>query len=75
MDIIVFEVKKNGDIIELDWLIDGEWGGSSVDIVFKSVLVEIIMKEMIENYSWKYLDDYFSVFEDFEIKKCSCWKG
>lgn len=75
MDIVVFEVKKNGDIIELYWLSDGEWGGSSVDIVFKSVLVEIIMKEMIENYRWKYLYDYFSLFFDFENKKCSCWKG
>lgn len=75
MDITVLEVKQNGDIIELDRLTDGEWGGSSVDTAFKSALAEITTKEMIENYSRKYPDDYLSVFEDFEIKKRSCRKG
>lgn len=75
VDITVLKVKQNGDIIELDRLTDGEWGGSSVDTAFKSALAEITTKEMIENYSRKYPDDYLSVFRDFGIKKRSCRKG
>lgn len=75
MDITALEVKKNGDIIELDRLTDGEWGGICVDTAFKSVLVEIATKEMIENYSRKYPYDYLSLFENFENKKRNCRKG
>lgn len=75
VDISVHEVKKNRDIKELDRLTNGEWGGSSVDTAFKSVLGEIATKEMIENYSRKYPDDYLSLFEDFEKNKRSCRKG
>lgn len=75
MDITVLEVKKNGDIKELNRSSDGEWGGSSVDTAFKSVLAEIATKEMIENYSRKYPYDYLSLFEDFENKKRSYRKG
>lgn len=69
MDITVLEVKKNGDIKELNRSSDGEWGGSSVDTAFKSVLAEIATKEMIENYSRKYPYDYLSLFKDFELSK------
>lgn len=75
MDITALEVKKNGDIIEMDRLTDGEWGGICVDTAFKSVLVEIATKEMIENYSRKYPYDYLSLFENFENKKRNCRKG
>lgn len=50
MDIIVYEVKLNGYLKELDWVSGGDWGGISVDMVFKSVLVEIVMEGMIEGY-------------------------
>lgn len=52
-----------------------ELGGSSVDKVFKGVLMEIVIEEMLERYSKKYLDDYLSLFRDFENKKCIYWKG
>nr|XP_034311452.1 heat shock 70 kDa protein 12A-like [Crassostrea gigas] len=75
VDITVLEVKNNGDIKELHRSSDGELGGSSVDTAFKRALAEITTKEMIENYSRKYLDDYLNMFEDFEIKKRICRKG
>lgn len=75
MDITVLEVKNNGDIKELHRSSDGELGGSSVDTAFKRALAEITTKEMIENYSRKYPDDYLNMFEDFEIKKRICRKG
>lgn len=75
MDITVLEVKNNGDIKELHRSSDGESGGSSVDTVFKSVLAEISMKEMIENYRRKYPYDYLSLFENFENKKRRFQKG
>ncbi|XP_065923810.1 heat shock 70 kDa protein 12A-like [Magallana gigas] len=75
VDITVLEVKNNGDIKELHRSSDGESGGSSVDTVFKSVLAEISMKEMIENYRRKYPYDYLSLFENFENKKRRFQKG
>lgn len=49
----------------------GDCGGSSVNKVFESVLVEIVIEEMFESYSKNYLIDYFDLFKDFELKKCS----
>lgn len=47
---------------ELDWVSGGGWGGICVDMVFKSVLVEIVIKEMIEGYRYKYFSEYLELF-------------
>lgn len=40
----------------------GGWGGICVDMVFESVLVEIVIEEMIERYRYKYFSEYLELF-------------
>eukprot|EP00105_Crassostrea_gigas_P026536 XP_011447532.1 PREDICTED: heat shock 70 kDa protein 12A isoform X1 [Crassostrea gigas] len=75
VDITVHEVKPNGHLKELDRASGGDWGGTSVDMAFKSALAEIVTEGMIEGYCQKYTGDYIELFRDFEIKKRKCGKG
>lgn len=75
VDITVHEVKPNGHLKELDRASGGDWGGTSVDMAFKSTLAEIVTEGVIEGYCHKYTGDYIELFRDFEIKKRKCGKG
>nr|XP_034311557.1 heat shock 70 kDa protein 12A [Crassostrea gigas] len=75
VDITVHEVKPNGHLKELDRASGGDWGGTSVDMAFKSALAEIVTEGMIEGYCHKFTGDYIELFRDFEIKKRKCGKG
>lgn len=60
---------------ELERASSGDWGGTSVDVAFKSALAEIVTEELIERYRQKFPEDYLKLIMNFEIKKRYCQKG
>lgn len=46
-----------------------DWGGKNVDLLFISVLVDIVGKDVMENFSVIYDYDFFVFLNDFEMKK------
>lgn len=55
MDIIIFEVKWNGCLKIIDKLGYGGLGGIIVNRIFKSVLEEILIEEIIESYCYEFI--------------------
>lgn len=62
---------------ELELASSGDWGGTSVDVAFKSALadLEIVTEELIERYRQKFPEDYLELIKNFEIKIRYCQKG
>lgn len=54
---------------ELERASSRDWGGTSVDVAFKSALAEIVTEELIERYRQKFPEDYLELIKNFEIKK------
>lgn len=50
VDIIIYEVIKEGKLKELVRVSGGDWGGISVDVVFEEVLVEIVGKDLMDMF-------------------------
>lgn len=69
VDIIIFEVKWNGCLEIIEKVSYGDLGGFIVNRIFKSVLEEIVIKEMIEGYCYEFIEDYIELFKEFEKRK------
>lgn len=69
VDIIIYEVIKEGKLKELVRVSGGDWGGISVDVVFEEVLVEIVGKDLMDMFCNYYIVDYLELFRNFELKK------
>lgn len=69
VDIIIFEVKWNGCLKIIEKVSYGDLGGFIVNRIFKSVLEEIVIKEMIEGYCYEFIEDYIELFKEFENRK------
>lgn len=69
IDITVHEVKDNGSVKELHKANGGDWGGTKVDALFTSLLVDIVGKGVMETFSSVHKYDFLLMLRDFEVKK------
>nr|XP_034302784.1 heat shock 70 kDa protein 12A isoform X1 [Crassostrea gigas] len=69
IDITVHEVRENGSVKELHKANGGDWGGTKVDELFTSFLVNIVGKGVMEAFSSDNKYDFLDLMRDFEIKK------
>ncbi|XP_052674624.1 heat shock 70 kDa protein 12A-like [Crassostrea angulata] len=69
IDITVYEVRENGSVKELHKANGGDWGGTKVDELFTSLLVNIVGKGVMEAFSSENKYDFLDLMRDFEIKK------
>nr|XP_034302783.1 heat shock 70 kDa protein 12A-like [Crassostrea gigas] len=69
VDITVHEVRDNGSVKELHKANGGDWGGTKVDASFKSLLVDIVGKDVMETFISKNKYDFFHLLRNFEVKK------
>ncbi|XP_052277506.1 heat shock 70 kDa protein 12A-like isoform X3 [Dreissena polymorpha] len=74
VDITVYEVycddqTKTVALRELDKANGGEWGGTSVDGEFESMLEEVLGPEVMEIVRSQYNEDFMSLMAVFEVKK------
>lgn len=69
IDITVHEIKDNGSVKELHKANGGDWGGTKVDALFTSLLVDIVGKDVMETFSSVHKYDFLLMLRDFEVKK------
>lgn len=68
-DISVHEKLPNGRLKEIHKASGGPWGGISVDKNYLQMLEHVFGCSEIENLKSQYMEDYFDLLRDFEIKK------
>lgn len=69
IDITVHEVKDDGSVKELHKANGGDWGGTKVDALFTSLLIDIVGKDVMETFISKNKYDFLHLMRDFEVKK------
>lgn len=69
IDITVHEVKDDGSVKELHKANGGDWGGTKVDALFTSLLIDIVGKDVMETFSSIHKYDFLLMLRDFEVKK------
>ena len=68
-DITVHEVQPNGSLREVHKATGGAWGGTKVDGAFYQFLVKLFGNDVLVTLKEEHMDDYLSLFRDFETKK------
>ncbi|XP_045203505.2 heat shock 70 kDa protein 12B-like isoform X2 [Mercenaria mercenaria] len=71
VDITCHEVSSNGSLTELHPPIGGDFGGTSVDNKFVSVLNRIFGADIVHQFKIKYTESYWELMSGFELKKRS----
>ncbi|XP_052277819.1 heat shock 70 kDa protein 12A-like isoform X2 [Dreissena polymorpha] len=69
VDITVHEVNEDGSLNELYHPSGGDFGGIHVDNKFLSILQSIFGKEILNEFRYTYMREYWELMNDFEIKK------
>ncbi|XP_061183692.1 heat shock 70 kDa protein 12A-like isoform X2 [Saccostrea echinata] len=68
-DITVHEVQGNQNLREVHHATGGAWGGTKVDDAFYQFLVKLFGNDVLTTLKNDNMDDYISLFRDFETKK------
>ena len=68
-DITVHEVHEDGSLNVLYHPSGGDFGGIHVDNKFLSILQSIFGKEILNEFRYTYMREYWELMNDFEIKK------
>ncbi|CAG2251357.1 unnamed protein product [Mytilus edulis] len=69
VDVTVHEIQEDGALQEVHYASGGCWGGSTVDMEFRNLLINIFGSQVIEEANSKYPHEILDLFLDFEMKK------
>ena len=69
VDVSVHEVLEDNNLRELYKASGGAWGGTTVDEVYKDVLIKIFGMGVFTKFKNEIMDDYIDIFRTFEVKK------
>ncbi|XP_076117720.1 heat shock 70 kDa protein 12A-like [Mytilus galloprovincialis] len=69
VDVTVHEIQEDGALQEVHYASGGCWGGSTVDMEFRNLLINIFGSDVIEEANSKYPHEILDLFLDFEMKK------
>ncbi|OWF53935.1 heat shock 70 kDa protein 12B-like [Mizuhopecten yessoensis] len=74
IDITVHQVQKNETIKEIHKASGGNWGGTSVDDEFESLLSDIVGEQIFREFKNDSVEDLLELYRNFEVKKRSISK-
>ncbi|OWF53934.1 heat shock 70 kDa protein 12B-like [Mizuhopecten yessoensis] len=74
IDVTVHQVQKNGTIREIHKASGGNWGGTSVDEEFESLLSDIVGEQIVREFKNDFVEDVLELYRSFEMKKRSISK-
>ena len=69
IDITIHEITPSGGLKEIHAASGGGWGGVLVDEAFKSLLIDIVGKEVVTKFVRKETEDWLDLCRMFEFKK------
>ncbi|XP_060556060.1 heat shock 70 kDa protein 12A-like [Ruditapes philippinarum] len=69
VDITIHEVCENGKIKEVHAACGGDWGGTSVDKEFETVLLELVGRQIFQRFKKENMEEYLDLCRDFEVRK------
>ena len=69
IDITIHEITPSGGLKEVHAASGGGWGGTLVDEAFKSLLIDIVGKEIFTKFVRKETEDWLDLWRMFESKK------
>jgi molecular chaperone DnaK (HSP70) len=68
-DITVHEVQSTKNLREVHHATGGAWGGTKVDDAFYQFLVKLFGNDVLTTLKEENMEDYITLFRDFETKK------
>lgn len=69
VDFIVFEITKENKLKTLEKTSDWKCGGACVDMCYEDTLIDVVGKDVMDEFCQKYTVDYVELLRNFEMKK------